>query len=214
MFFLLKKELLAIFDFARRNRNEIRVLFLVTLFLILARYHSLEPKWLSYLLYYLTLPIVSIVIVLRKNPLDFGLRFGNIRVWGIHVAIACSVSLILVLVSSRVTTVNNYYTVRDLDILPYVLKTAVLLFALEFLYRGFILFGLKEKFGEGAILIQMIPFALLHIGKPEIETIGCIVSGTYFGYLAYRSGSCLPVFIIHLFANVANKMINTGPGGV
>ena len=28
----------------------------------------------------------------------------------------------------------------------------------------------------------MIPFALLHIGKPEAETISCLVSGIYFGY--------------------------------
>ena len=84
---------------------------------------------------------------------------------------------------------------------------AVLLFSMEFLYRGFLMFGLRERYGEGAILIQMLPFVLLHIGKPEVETIGCILSGTWFGYVAYRSKSVWPAFLIHFFANVANKII-------
>ena len=71
------------------------------------------------------------------------------------------------------------------------------------------LFGLKRDFGEGAILVQMIPFALLHAGKPEVETIGCILTGLYFGYVAYRTNSIWPVFVIHLFANVANRIVHS-----
>ena len=84
----------------------------------------------------------------------------------------------------------------------YALETIVYLFAWEFIFRGFLLFGLKERFSDGSILIQMIPFVLTHLGKPEIETISTIIMGIYFGYVAYRGNSFWPAFIIHTFINI------------
>jgi uncharacterized protein len=51
-------------------------------------------------------------------------------------------------------------------------------------------------------LIQMIPFALLHLGKPELETVSTLITGILFGYVAYRGRSYWPAFFIHLFINV------------
>jgi CAAX protease family protein len=48
----------------------------------------------------------------------------------------------------------------------------------------------------------MIPFALLHLGKPELETISTLFTGILFGYVAYRGKSFWPAFIIHLFINI------------
>jgi membrane protease YdiL (CAAX protease family) len=203
----LKRELLEIVYFAGRNRRELLVVSLATLFLVLARYHRLEDKWLNYVVYYFTLPVLSIVVILRRNPLDFGLRPGNYRVWSVHVAVACVVTIALLFVSARFSSVDRFYDAGGLTLPRYAVSWAALLFSLEFLYRGFLIFGLRERFGEGAVLIQMIPFTLLHIGKPEIETVGCILSGTYFGYVAYRTNSIWPAFLIHLFANVANRII-------
>ncbi|MBN2395988.1 MAG: CPBP family intramembrane metalloprotease, partial [Candidatus Atribacteria bacterium] len=42
---------------------------------------------------------------------------------------------------------------------------------------------------------------LLHLGKPEIETLSCIVTGLWFGWIAYRGKSFWPAFIIHVFIN-------------
>jgi len=39
------------------------------------------------------------------------------------------------------------------------------------------------------MIVQMIPFVLLHIGKPEIEVLSTIVTGIYSGYIAYRGNS-------------------------
>ena len=66
--------------------------------------------------------------------------------------------------------------------------------AIEYMYRGFLLFGLKEKFKEGSILIQTIPFVLMHLGKPEIETISCLFTGIFFGYMAYRGSFLAGLF--------------------
>jgi len=70
--------------------------------------------------------------------------------------------------------------------------------AWEFYFRGFLLFGLTERFGAvNAILIQTISSCLIHIGKPEGEIIGSIVVGILFGMIALRSRSIRYVFIIH-----------------
>lgn len=204
---LAKKELSALWGFVSKNRNEIRIISLATLFLILARYHRFEPNWLNYLFYYLSLPVLSIVFILRKNPLDYGLRLGNVKLWAFHAAIACMVSLVLVVLSTRFSSFGEFYTDKEMGFWHLLATRSALLLSLEFFYRGFLLFGLKKKFGGGAVIVQMIPYAILHIGKPEIEAVGCIVSGIYFGYVVYRTNSIWPAFLIHLFVNVANAVV-------
>ena len=51
------------------------------------------------------------------------------------------------------------------------------LFGWEFFFRGFILFAYARKFGPHAIWLQAVPFALAHIGKPEVETLSTIFGG-------------------------------------
>jgi membrane protease YdiL (CAAX protease family) len=97
----------------------------------------------------------------------------------------------------------EYYLEGRFSLLTYIFEISVYLLAWEFLFRGFLLFGLKEKLKELSILVQMIPFALLHFGKPEIETISSILGGIYLGYVVYRGNSYWPAFIIHLCINIS-----------
>jgi len=100
------------------------------------------------LIYYAFLPILVIVIILRKNPLDFGLKLGNPRIWDLYVAITCLVGLPVFYFASWSTSLQEYYRIEQFNPLIYFLETAVLLFAWEFYFRGFLLFGLKEKLAE------------------------------------------------------------------
>ena len=197
------RELTAIKDFLRHNAQPAAVILLSTLFLILNDYHSFDGEILNHIIFFFVLPVFSALIFLRRNPLDFGLRPGKWRIWIVHVTIACALCVLLVFAGSRIPAVMKYYGKLEGDLASYAATRLIRIFALEFMFRGFILFGLKEKYGDGAIFIQMIPFAILHIGKPEIETIGCILSGTYFGYIALRTGSVWPAFLIHYFVNIA-----------
>jgi membrane protease YdiL (CAAX protease family) len=195
--------------FLRANGRGLMVVSLTTLCFILFRYHTFGSLLLRYAVLYLAIPAAGL-LVLRLNPLDTGLRLGDYRRWRVHVLAACAVALAAVLIGARFESVGAYYEPRSVTPLArYIAERIVIIFAIEYMYRGFLLFGLRKDYGEAAILVQMIPFALLHAGKPEIETIGCILTGLYFGYVAYRTGSMWPVFIIHLFANVANKVIHS-----
>jgi membrane protease YdiL (CAAX protease family) len=199
---LFKEELREMASFLRRTYREIVIISSATLFLTIAGYHPIGPPWVSSLIYFAVLPILTIII-LRRNPLDFGLRLGNFKVWSFYVIASLIVALPILYIASRSSLLTEYYTIRQFDVVKYCLETTVFLFSWEFLFRGFLLFGLKEKLKESSLLVQMIPFVLLHFGKPEIETISTILTGIYFGYVAYRGNSYWPAFIIHLFINIS-----------
>jgi membrane protease YdiL (CAAX protease family) len=99
-------------------------------------------------------------------------------------------------------SLQKYYNMEKFSFLSYFLTSSVSLAASEFMYRGFLIFGLRDKFKEGSILIQTIPFVLLHLGKPELETISTLFTGVLFGWVVYRGNSFWPAFIIHLFINI------------
>jgi len=158
----------------------------------------------SYAAYYIIFPAFTILVILRKNPLDFGLRLGNYKLWGFYVAITVLIAIPALYVGSLFSSVGQYYT-KPFNYYSFFTQIVPLLFAWEYMLRGFLLFGLKEKFKEASILIQMVPFVLLHIGKPEIEILMCIPMGLWFGYIAYRGKSFWPAFITHTFINFTLK---------
>jgi len=73
----------------------------------------------------------------------------------------------------------------------------IYLFAWEFIWRGYMLFGLEKKFGYYSVFIQMIPFVILHNGKPVLETFGAIIGALVLGVLALRTRSYLYGVFVH-----------------
>lgn len=68
----------------------------------------------------------------------------------------------------------------------------------EFLYRGWMLNGLLRPYGRvGAVLIQTVPFAIMHLGKAELEALGSIVAGLALGLLALRTRSFWYGALVH-----------------
>jgi len=191
--------------------REIIVISFATLFMILHNHHKIENFWISSIIYFGLLPILTILIFLRKNPLDFGLRIGKYRVWILWVVVFLSIAVPILYLSSDISSVQGYYrTHRNSEFLTYTWQMAVYMLGWEFLFRGFLLFGLKDKFNEGSILIQMIPFVLLHFGKPEIETASTIFTGILWGYICYRGKSFWPAYIMHIVVNISNKAFVLG----
>ena len=79
----------------------------------------------------------------------------------------------------------------------YELCVLVYMLGWEFFWRGYMLFGLKDKFGYYTVFIQMIPFFILHKGKPEIELFASIFAGLILGVQALRSRSFIYSWILH-----------------
>ena len=203
----IKNELLELGAFFKRHGYEALVIGLATLFLALDEYFPISHKWASALVYFGVLPLLSIAIILRKNPLDFGFRFGNYKLWGLHVIVFIVVATPVLILSSRYASLSTYYTIEEFSLLQFTWEIIIYMLAWEFIFRGFMLFGLKEKLGEFSILVQMIPFAILHFGKPEIETISTILVGIYFGYVCFRGNSYWPAVLMHLYINIGFRII-------
>ncbi|HEX4620168.1 MAG TPA: type II CAAX endopeptidase family protein [Myxococcaceae bacterium] len=84
--------------------------------------------------------------------------------------------------------------------------------AWEFLFRGWLLNGLLPRFGRGAILIQTVPFAIMHLGKPEPEALGSIIAGVALGILALRTRSMWYGALVHgAVAFFMDAVATTGP---
>lgn len=71
-------------------------------------------------------------------------------------------------------------------------------FAVEFFFRGFLLFTLEPKFGLGAIAVMVVPYTMIHYHKPMPEALGAIVAGTVLGWMALRSRSIWGGLGVHL----------------
>ncbi len=195
--------------FVEDNYKVILILGVSTLSLTLQWYRPIRslPAF-SYVFYYMVLPVLVILFLLKDNPLHYGFGLGDYMVWLKYVVVTIIVSVPLLLVASRFSQVYKYYG-KGLDYYEFITLTVPTLLAWEYLLRGFLLFGLKERFDKASIIIQMVPFVLLHFGKPEIETLSCIITGLWFGWIAYRGKSFWPAFIIHTFINFIISVFTT-----
>ena len=191
--------------------NLLAVVCISTLVLVLQRYHPLNIDFprATELIYWLLVPLAAGWLLFRDKPGDYGFRIGNWK-WAMILTPACLAVMALILYGvSRIPEFRSYYHKSDIDWSEFLLHKALYYFAWEFLFRGYMLFGLEKSIGKSAIFVQTIPFVLLHLSKPFLETLACIPGGFIFGYVAYKTRSFLPCFIIHfgiyvmmiLFAN-------------
>jgi membrane protease YdiL (CAAX protease family) len=79
---------------------------------------------------------------------------------------------------------------------------------IEYFFRGFILFNCKSVFKEYAVYISVIPYCMIHFGKPMPETIGAIVAGIFLGKMALRSGSILPGIALHYLVAISMDLLS------
>jgi membrane protease YdiL (CAAX protease family) len=70
--------------------------------------------------------------------------------------------------------------------------------ALEFFFRGFLLFALRRPFGANAIFVMCVPYCMIHFHKPVAEVVGAIFAGIILGTLALRTRSIWCGVLIHV----------------
>jgi uncharacterized protein len=169
---------------------------------------GLSTKVIDRMLLYFILPMLITLFIFRQSPSDYGFRLGNWKA-GIILTLGGIILMapILWLLSRPGDSMQSYYK-PFLDGLPW--NTFLDLFGWEFFFRGWILFCLARKFGPEAIWLQAVPFALAHIGKPEIETLSTIFGGFAFGCVAWRTKSFIYPFLIHWFIGSFTIIVAAG----
>ncbi|MGH2625619.1 MAG: CPBP family glutamic-type intramembrane protease [Anaerolineales bacterium] len=181
----------------------------VTLLLMLDAYHTFLPgegftgalraKALERFVYYLVVPLVIIVFVFRDSPREYGFTWGDWRQGLKWAGLLIALSIPVILTAGRTPAMARYYAAYR-GTWPDLMLTFLLdLVGWEFVFRGFLLFALYRLMGPTAVVLQAMPFALAHIGKPELETLSTIFGGSLFGWIAWRSRSFVYPFLLHWF---------------
>lgn len=150
------------------------------------------------------LPIIVGLIGTRMSLKEYGIRLGNIKIGLLFtiVAVIFMIPVILVAVVIYPPFLEKYPFSKAVAIswksfLLYQLAYGVYMYSWEYFYRGYMLFGLEKRFGNYSILIQTIPFAVMHFSKPFPEAIGSIFAGVFLGVLALETRSFIYGATIH-----------------
>jgi len=164
---------------------------------------------------YFIFPVLIIKFIIKGNLHDFGIALGDYNA-GIKLSLLFLLIMLPIIwfVSSEPSFGAIYPILGEARtswsiFFIYESGLFIYLIAWEFIWRGFMLFGLKEKFGYYAVLIQMLPFLILHNGKPPIETFGVIFGGIALGILAYRTKSIYYCIITHAGIMFSIDIIST-----
>lgn len=159
--------------------------------------------------------VISVKFVLKKQLSDFGFTFGDKKFGFLTVLIFYLFMLPLLWIVSASESFAQTYpqggpALRENFQLLFLYEICILIYMLgwEFLWRGYMLFGLKVKLGYYAVFVQMIPFFILHKGKPELELFGSILAGIILGIQALRSGSFIYAWILHSIIMISIDIIS------
>lgn len=158
-------------------------------------------------------PGFIVKVLFKKSFADFGLCLGDTKLGLRLVAIGTPLLLLSAYIGAGDPAMQAEYplaksTMQDWRVFL-VVEAFYLVYYLgwEFFFRGFMLFGLERKYGAAlAILIQTIPSAIVHIGKPATESFAAILAGWVFGYIAFRSRSMLYPMLLHALVGISTDV--------
>jgi membrane protease YdiL (CAAX protease family) len=187
-----------------------------TLLLMVDSYHRLTPaawgirewKAVDRTILYLLIPLLITLLLFREDPHRYGFTLGDWRA-GLVITLAAILLIAPVLwfVARGDASMQDYYK-GQVSGLPW--NTFLDLLGWEFFFRGWILFGYARRFGAEALWLQAVPFALAHIGKPEVETLSTIFGGFAFGWVAWRTKSFVYPLLIHWFVASFTILVAAG----
>ena len=148
-------------------------------------------------LLYVVLPVILIRFVWKKNLGDYGVKLkGVFSLWWMYF-LMLGVMLPIVFVASRSegfqATYPFFEPFPNEPLWPrfWIWEGAYFLqfVGLEFFFRGFLLHGVRRQFGAYAIFVMMVPYCMIHFGKPMPETFAAIAAGIILGFMSLKTRS-------------------------
>jgi len=164
---------------------------------------------------YLLLPLGAAALTPGIRARDTGLGPGDWRVGVAATAALLGAFLPVVYLASLTPEFAGHYPLCSGArlswgvFLLYELAYAAYFVAWEYLFRGYLLFSLEPAMGRLAAFVQMMPFAVVHFGKPEAETFGAIIAGVVLGLLALRTRSFWYGAAVHITVAVFMDTLTT-----
>jgi uncharacterized protein len=146
---------------------------------------------------YVVLPVFVIRVVLHERVRDYGLRTRGVARHGGVYATLYAIALPALVLASFGGAFQHRYPFYDLHphegLWPYLWAWWVLyamqFVALEFFFRGFVVHGLAPRFGYAAVFVMIVPYNMIHYGKPMPEALAAIAGGIVLGTLSLKTRS-------------------------
>jgi membrane protease YdiL (CAAX protease family) len=135
---------------------------------------------------------------------DFGLSFrGAGRHLWIYGLLFAGVLPLVVVASSTAPFLRTYPFYRLagrswFDFAAWELAYGASFVALEFFFRGFLLFSLRRAFGAYTVFVMIVPYCMIHFHKPIVEVLGAIFAGMILGGLSLATRSIWCGVAIHV----------------
>lgn len=153
-------------------------------------------------LLFLVVPLLIVLIGFRDAPGRYGMRIGDWRA-GLPLLLAgLAIMTTIILGLAALPQFQDYYGPDAAAAEPLVRVVAgnlAELVSAEFLLRGFLMFALWRRIGPLALVVQLVPFVLTHLGKPDIELWSTFIGGSIFAWLTWRTGSILWSALGHVY---------------
>jgi membrane protease YdiL (CAAX protease family) len=149
------------------------------------------------------LPLAVWRIFFRKDSLlDMGLRTRGFLEHAWLYALFIAVMIPVMMIVARQPDFGAYYPIYDLagrswtDFLLWELIYIGQFLGLEIFFRGWWLRATRI-FGVGAIFSMVVPYCMIHYGKPYLEADAAIIAGTVLGSLSMKTRSIWAGFLVH-----------------
>jgi membrane protease YdiL (CAAX protease family) len=146
---------------------------------------------------YTVVPVLVIRFGFRESITAYGTKVrGTLTSWPVYVVfVAVMVPLVWVFsAEDRFQATYPFYRVqtRDqvtADLLRWEVAYACQFVALEFFFRGFLVHGLKHRFGVYSVFVMTVPYCMIHFGKPLPEATASIIAGVALGLVSLATRS-------------------------
>lgn len=154
---------------------------------------------------YLLIPALLVRYGFRERIRDSGLETKGFRehawIYGLSYVVVLVCVIFVARNDEHFRTYYPFYHRANrswLDFGAWEVLYAAQFFSLEFFFRGFWLKAMKSSLGSYAIFAMVVPYCMIHFGKPFPETLAAIFAGLVLGTLSMKTRSIWSGFLIHV----------------
>lgn len=170
-------------------------------------WHDLGPHvWWSVWRFvgYFLIPALCVRFIFGVSLSDFGLKLPRSRQSRLLYLTLLALVLPVIAIFSFVPAFYQHYPFYKLagrswlDLLLWEGLYFLQFFSLEFFFRGFLLAAGRKTMGPYAIFAMLVPYCMIHYGKPMPEALAAIFAGLVLGTLAMKTKSIWGGLFLHV----------------